>query len=151
LKILGLDLGIHMGWALRKDNGSIQSGEQDYSVGPFDGAGVMYLRFRLWLREYSSVDLVVFEGVRAHSAGAVLAAHKYGAFLGVLQSTCTELSIPHTSYGVTTIKKYWTGKGNAKKDAMILAANERGFNPGTDNEADALAVLHMGIDEFLIE
>ena len=47
---------------------------------------------------------------------------------------------------VGTIKKHATGKGNAGKDEMIIAAKSRGHDPKDDNEADALALLHWAIE-----
>lgn len=43
------------------------------------------------------------------------------------------------------VKKYWTGKGNAKKPDMIAAAVERGYDigPAQDDEADAIAMWHF--------
>ena len=38
------------------------------------------------------------------------------------------------------------GKGNASKDEMIGAMRQRGFQPGDDNEADALAILLWAIE-----
>jgi len=56
-------------------------------------------------------------------------------------------------YGITwlgvpvgTIKRHATGKGNADKEAMVVAARARGFSPADDNEADAIAILHWAIE-----
>ena len=38
------------------------------------------------------------------------------------------------------------GKGNADKQAMIAAVRERGFEPGDDNEADAIAILLWALE-----
>jgi hypothetical protein len=38
------------------------------------------------------------------------------------------------------------GRGNAPKEAMIAAARAHGFNPGDDNEADALAILFWALE-----
>ena len=46
---------------------------------------------------------------------------------------------------VGTIKKHATGRGNARKDAMLAAARARGHSPADDNEADALALLYWAI------
>ena len=44
-----------------------------------------------------------------------------------------------------TIKKHATGKGNANKAAMIATMQALGFQPADDNEADALALLHLAM------
>jgi Holliday junction resolvasome RuvABC endonuclease subunit len=51
--------------------------------------------------------------------------------------------IPYSGVPVGTIKKHATGKGNANKEAMIAAAVAMGYRPADDNEADALALLHL--------
>jgi hypothetical protein len=55
---------------------------------------------------------------------------------------CEERGIPYEAVPVGTLKKFWTGKGNASKGEMIEAARERGFEPASDNEADAIAGWH---------
>lgn len=44
----------------------------------------------------------------------------------------------------SAVKKHWTGKGNAKKPAMIAACEARGWTARDDNEADALALWDFG-------
>lgn len=39
------------------------------------------------------------------------------------------------------IKKHWTGHGMSSKQNMIDAAKARGYQPETDDEADAIALL----------
>ncbi|MCC3262572.1 hypothetical protein LLE87_30850, partial [Paenibacillus polymyxa] len=47
--------------------------------------------------------------------------------------------------GVKTIKKFWTGNGNADKETMTAQAKARGYRPESDNDADALAILHWAV------
>ena len=49
--------------------------------------------------------------------------------------------------GVGTVKKAWTGKGNATKDDMIAEAERRGMKVIDDNHADALAILAYGVQQ----
>ena len=49
--------------------------------------------------------------------------------------------MPLRPVGVGTVKKHWTGRGNAKKHEMIEVARTKGFHPVDDNHADALAIL----------
>ena len=74
------------------------------------------------------------------------AAHAYGGFMGHLTAWCEHHNIPYQGVPVGTIKKHATGKGNAGKSEMIVAAKVRGHNPVDDNEADALALLHWAIE-----
>ena len=147
-KILALDLGTTMGWALARP-GQITSGTQTFRPGRFEGGGMRYLRFRRWLDEaqgfVGKIEAVYFEEVRRHLG--VDAAHAYGGFLGQLTAWCEQHGIPYQGVPVTTIKRHATGKGNAKKAAMIAAMEQRGHAPADDNEADALALLHWAISQ----
>lgn len=140
--ILALDLGTTTGWAIR-DGDAINSGVISFAPRRFEGGGMVFVRFRAWLNEIeSSVNLtaIYFEEVRRHMGTD--AAHKYGGFLATMASWCETHKIPYAGIPVQTIKKEWTGKGNAGKDAMIAEARRRGFAPKTHDEADALAILH---------
>ncbi len=146
--ILALDLGTHTGWALRHPDSGITSGTEHFKPQRFEGGGMRYLRFKRWLSEIKQcsdgIDQVLFEEVRRHAA--VDAAHAYGGFLATLTAWCEHHGIPYQGVPVGTIKKHATGKGNADKDEMVAAIRARGFTPGDDNEADALALLHWAIE-----
>jgi Holliday junction resolvasome RuvABC endonuclease subunit len=145
---LALDLGTQTGWALSAIDQPITSGSESFKPQRFEGGGMRYLRFKRWLTEIKqtvdTIDAVYFEEVRRHVG--VDAAHAYGGFLATLTAWCEHHQIPYQGVPVGTIKKHATGKGNASKDEMIRAVIKRGFNPGDDNEADALALLHWALD-----
>lgn len=147
--LLALDLGTHMGWALRSRSGAISSGTNHYRPGRFEGAGMAFVRFGGWLDDVSRnggpLASVVFEEVRAHAG--TLAAQAYGGFLAHLTAWCERNSVPYLGVPVATIKRHATGKGNAPKDEVIAAMRARGFTPGDDNEADALALLGWAIEQ----
>ncbi len=145
--ILALDLGTLTGWALHQRDGSIISGTELFKPQRFEGGGMRYLRFKRWLNEVltdGDINAVYFEEVRRHAG--VDAAHAYGGFMGHLTAWCEHHNIPYQGVPVGTIKKHATGKGNAGKDEMIVAAKTRGHAPADDNEADALALLHWAIE-----
>ena len=141
---LALDLGTTTGYAWRADSNAHQiiSGTWDLKPQRFEGGGMRFVRFRDNLdRMFKTcgVTTIYFEEVRRHLGTD--AAHIYGGLLGVLTGWCEERGIPYQGVPVKTIKKFWTGKGNAKKQDMIDVAFARGFNPIDDNEADAIALL----------
>jgi Holliday junction resolvasome RuvABC endonuclease subunit len=148
--MLCLDLGTTTGWALLTSSHagfSLLSGAWDFRPGRFDGAGRRYVRFRSQLIELLSsvpVDVVYFEEVRRH-VGAD-AARVYGALFGVVTGLCEERVIPYEGVPVGTIKRSWTGKGNASKDLMIEEAHSRGYTSSDDNEVDAIALAHFAYD-----
>jgi Holliday junction resolvasome RuvABC endonuclease subunit len=145
--ILALDLGTSTGYALRTGAGSIVSGTATFRPGRFEGGGMRYLRFTRWLDEITAtpVAAIFFEEVRRHAATD--AAHVYGGLMATLAAWAENRGIPYEGVPVGTIKRHATGKGNAKKDAMIAAMRAKGYAPGDDNEADALAILHWAMDE----
>ena len=140
---LALDLGTTTGWAMANDTGQVLSGTESFKPGRWEGGGMRYLRFSRWLDEMAAHGLggIWFEEVRRHVGTD--AAHVYGGLMATLTAWAETRGIPYQGVPVGTIKKHATGKGNAPKEAMIAAAVARGFNPADDNEADALALLHM--------
>ncbi|WP_273758735.1 endonuclease [Bartonella sp. AU55XJBT] len=105
----------------------------------------LYLRFKRWLTEIKqtagNIDAVYFEEVRRHVGTD--AAHVYGGLLATLTAWCEHHQIPYEGIPVCTIKKVTTGKGNASKEEIIKAIRAKGHAPCDDNEADALAILHL--------
>ena len=143
LRMLALDLGTKTGWALHGQDQSITSGTIEFKNDRWQGGGMRFLRFKQWLTEIKQMagglDAVFVEEVRRHAG--VDAAHAYGGFLAHVTAWCEHHAIPYEAVPVGTIKRHATGKGNANKDAMIVAVRNRGFDPADDNEADALALL----------
>lgn len=147
--ILAIDLGTQTGWAMTSPVG-IVSGSENFKPHRFEGGGMRYLRFKRWLTEIKqtcdTIDIVYFEEVRRHAG--VDAAHAYGGFMAHLTAWCEHHNIPYIGVPVGTIKKRTTGKGNASKLDIIDAMVKAGHSPCDDNEADALAILHMAIQDI---
>ena len=144
MNVLALDLGTHTGWALHTD-GTVLYDTAVFRPGRYQGGGMRYVQFRsdLAIHHQVGLDAVYFEEVRRHAG--VTAAHVYGGFLAVLSAYCEQHNIPYAGVPVGTIKRHWTGKGNASKAAMIAAARARGYEPSDDNQADALALLDYAL------
>jgi Holliday junction resolvasome RuvABC endonuclease subunit len=147
--ILALDLGTSTGWAARSSSGLITSGTIDLKPSRYEGGGMRFLRFANWLSDMHKlagpIDAIYFEEVRRHAGTD--AAHVYGGLMATLTSWAEMRHIPYQGVPVGTIKRHATGKGNAPKEAMITAAQARGFRPATHDEADALALLNWAICE----
>jgi hypothetical protein len=146
--LLALDLGTTTGWALRAADGLITSGTVSFRPSRYDGGGMRYLRFTNWLTELDRLSgpiaAIWFEEVRAHRG--VDASHVFGGFLATLTTWAELRGVPYQGVPVGTIKRFFSGKGNAPKEAMIVAARARGFSPADDNEADAIAILLWAIE-----
>ena len=146
-RILALDLGTTTGWAVGYP-GNVMSGVWNLKPQRFEGGGMRFVRFHEHLHKLVQAlgfHEVVFEEVRAHKG--VDAAHVYGGLMATLTRWCEETGTPYAGVPVGEIKKYWTGKGNANKSQMIAAAEALGFKPVDDNEADALALLHLKLSQ----
>ncbi len=141
MNLLCIDIGTQTGWAISTRNG-IRSGTHSFSPRKGEGPGQRWLKFRAFLNQTANgqdLHAIYYEDVKRHVG--VLAAHAYGGFLAVLQMWCDMNCVQLIPVGVGTIKKSWTGKGNADKDLMIATAKAKGFHPVDSNEADALALL----------
>jgi Holliday junction resolvasome RuvABC endonuclease subunit len=145
--VLALDLGSHTGHALLRADGRIESGTERFNAKAKDGEGMRFVYFKQWLREVKTcnpeLSRIAFERVIGGVPGQVYAAQVYGGFLATLMVFCEHHGIPYEGLHVGTIKKAWTGNGAAKKQDMINRCRELSFDPKTDNEADAIAILHI--------
>lgn len=144
--ILALDLGTKTGFCIGNE-GAQASGTWNLKEDRFSGGGMRFVRFRARLEEMRAafpISQVVFEEVRRHMG--VDAAHVYGGLLGILTEWCENHQIPYEGVPVQTIKKFWTGKGNAPKEAMLAECGRRGFVVVDDNEADAVALWHLKVE-----
>ena len=149
--ILAIDPGTRCGWALRLHTGTIMSGVWDLKQSRHEGAGMRWIYLRKFLRhtlDGQNCDMIAYEEVRRHLGTD--AAHIYGGIVAILQEHCEQAKIPYTAIPVATIKKHATGKGNADKGAMVLAAQLRwpGWVPEDDNEADARWILDKAVADF---
>lgn len=152
MAVLALDLGTKTGFAYRSESGVVISGTQNLTPKRFESSAMRFIRFIEFLDQMNGehkLEHIGYEEVRRHVGTD--AAHTYGGFMSHLLSWCEKNDVPCEAYPVGTIKKFWTGKGNASKDMMIQEAHDRGFVVTDDNAADALAILHMmiGDDEVL--
>lgn len=149
-KILALDLATQTGWAFVA-NGIVSSGSESFHLKKGELAGRRFLKFRKWLRDQIEIvkpELIVFEDVKRHISN--LSARCYCGLLATLQCECESHEILCEGIGVGTIKKAATQNGAASKADMIDAAKKLGYSPIDDNEADALALLHIFLDKHTI-
>lgn len=148
MTILSLDLGTQTGWAIKKPDSDIISGTVCLCHEEERDRDIRYLCFRDWLNnliiKYPDITQVYYEIVRRHLG--ILSAHVYGGYRGIMLAWAYDHNIKCMCYSPATIKKYITGKGNASKQQVIDAIKERGYDPCDDNEADALAIMLIGLN-----
>ncbi len=147
MSILALDLGTSTGWAWCDGNtlSPMMSGvwrlKASKSV-THESRFISILAELDMLNEHKRITTIYYEQVRRHLGTD--AAHIYGGFVATLTIWCGK-TCPLIGVPVGTIKKFWTGQGNATKAMMMDEARNRGFNPQDDNEADAIALLHYAM------
>ncbi|NMU88394.1 hypothetical protein HGQ98_00635 [Achromobacter ruhlandii] len=151
VNILALDLGTKTGFALRRRDGSTRHGTEVFTPRKSWSEGQKWARYRAWLAGFiheEQIHRVVYELVIRHEVkGRPLwdAAHAYGAFQAITHMVCDGFNVTATGVNLATVKKSFTGSGRANKTDMIAEARARGFRPESDNDADALAILHWAV------
>jgi len=157
MRILALDLGLNCGWAATlKTSVNDEPVPQAWMVNGklFDlYHGTWHLKrlgddfitpiakFKSHLEAFNEVDAVAYEDVKSIFRGNY-AAINYGGLKTIIELYALEREIPIYPVGVGKIKKWATGKGNAKKKLMMQTCKDRlGITPRDDNEADALWLL----------
>lgn len=139
--ILALDLGTNLGYCVEENgkitlSGCINLGNKEERVRNF-------INFLQDIYDSNNLELVYYEKVTFSTN--TYADQFHGLMKGTLESFCYERKITCHGIPVQTIKKVFTGKGNASKMAMVhyaeLLTGSKIYN---DNEADAIGVLYTG-------
>jgi len=95
--------------------------------------------------EDNDVDLVVIEDLPTHAKSAGITGMVHGAVRLILLDSC----IPYVLVTPATLKAFATGKGNADKTAMAVAALKRaGREFADDNQCDAWWLRAAGLDWY---
>ena len=153
--ILCLDLATTTGFAIRRADGRIESGEVSFAPRKGEGPGRRFARARAFLLEVKTAnpdlaEIVYEDVVQIVGPGQAHAAKIYGGLLAVVQMFGEHHGIAYRGVGVSTIKRLFAGHGNASKADVIEQCRAMGFRPGGDNEADAIALLHVALDKCQI-
>jgi hypothetical protein len=144
--ILSLDLATSTGWASYVE-GDITIGSASFALKRGDSPGMRFLRCRSWLREMKkllgNIDLICYE--QPHQRGGHPTQVAMGLTTEVL-SFSARANIETTSVHSMSLKKWATGKGNAKKERMVEEAKSRGYDVANDDEADAVLMLEYTLE-----
>lgn len=94
-------------------------------------------------------DVVVIEGYSFGTARQASHAHALGELGGTVRLMLWQTSVPYVDVPPASLKKYATGKGNAKKELVLVEAVKRlGYEGSSNDEADALWLRAMALDAY---
>ncbi len=175
--VLGLDLASTTGYCLAyyrpgdpvvlKDL-QLLFGQLDLAAAAYDRGAIRFVRLRQFLSVIKP-DAVFYELVRTQPAGVnrmnmnalfsrvATASELLGAFKSHVCCWCEENDVPCTGFGIGTIKKRATGKGNVGKEDIIRACNSQlgcefevgGYETtGVDNVADSIWTCVLGLEQY---
>lgn len=146
LKILAIDQASETGWCCGED----LYGCWNLTTRRDESVGSKLLRFKAKLREIidlEKIELIVYERVAGRHTTAIIHASK---MVAIIETLCEELGIQYTAYSAKEIKSFATGNGNANKDAMIKAAQEKyGYDGQNDNIADAIHIYQLAKQDYI--
>ena len=129
--ILALDIGTNLGVYVEGN------APQTISLGKGDER---FFNFWKFLKENRfHYDVIVYEQAAFQQGNAIPIYH---GLIGVLKAFSLYKSIPLQGIPVGTIKKTFTGKGNANKKDMMQRCDELGITYDSDNAADAYATYY---------
>ena len=146
--ILALDPATETGWCLGSPDAIPRLGTINLSKRVEISRGFAFEWFRRWLLEmiaskgvthiiFESPILTKFTNINMTRMAQGLDAHIEAAVAMHNDQSTRKVSLCEATPG--QMKKALTGKGNAKKDAMMKHAYARGMEPDNNNEADAFA------------
>ncbi len=145
LRILGLDLSITATGVCLPDGSAHTIGTQQKT-----GDGRLKVIELAIIQATHDVDFAVIEDLPTHAKSAGVT----GMVHGVARLVLLRFGIPYAVVTPATLKAFATGKGNADKTAMAMAAYKRaGREFADDNQCDAFwlraaALDHYGQPEF---
>jgi len=154
-KVLGIDQSFNsFGYALieKSDNGFKLIKKGNFTKLPRDNILKIYegtdeILQRLF-NEFNDIDLVAVE-LPAFSPKSSSIVDLVSLYTCIVLLLGYKYLVPILSVPATTLKKFTTGKGNIKKDMMLLEVYKKwGISCVTSDEADAIALANFGA-EFL--
>ena len=146
MNILALDIATKTGWY---NGATVGGGVWNLTARKDESKGMPLLRLRAKLQEINNIepiDVIVFErpaGMHKHAIISQSEKH------GICKAFCEDNGIEYRAYSAGEIKKFATGKGNAKKDQMIQACVDTyQVQPIDDNHADAIHLYYLAKQEL---
>ena len=155
IRILALDMATTTGYAILASD-VLTSGSQCFAkqaatkTRAAAHVGASHAMFDNWLTEMlhgPRYDEIVYEMAGFFKSAA--AVQVCVGFRGILLAHAAKHNIPLYSYSPSAVKKFWTGKGTAKKPEMIARTKREypNLDITDDNECDAIALLNLHLTQ----
>lgn len=142
--ILALDTGHKTGWALFDEHGLIKSGVMEID-NTYDGKCFADFEQSLAiLLTDSNPSKVVLEKPVFRGANT----RRLWGFVSIVQMMAHKRNLIYNEENIVSIKKFITGKGNAKKKDVMKSIENKGYNFADDNEADAIALALYAFEKI---
>nr|WP_245581092.1 hypothetical protein [Paenibacillus ginsengihumi] len=121
------------------ENGKVLAAKELTGVGVVDPKRIATLVDEV-MAHIREGDIVAIEGFGFSSQQAIM----LGWIGGCIRDRLYRCGIPYTEVSPSQVKKFATGKGNAKKDEMVLPIYRKwGFEHGSDNVRDAYVLAQI--------
>jgi Holliday junction resolvasome RuvABC endonuclease subunit len=138
-RVLAIDPGARLGWAVRTHPQRVMFGTEDFSE--YEGvAGRVHTKFHHW---FSQFLVTVRPDVLISEAPIFRGKHSeylYG-FSVLMTMSAFERGMVIERVNLMTVKAQIANHGRAEKERMIRAVRELGYPVETEHEADAVAIL----------
>ncbi len=143
MRIIGVDTSTKTGYVVLDGQLLMEVGVLHYKPEPDRFARfARYVIDLVLLVEKYDIELVMIEGYSYAGKFVNSLQYELGA---VLRYSLWEKGTPFVEVAPTSLKKFVTGKGNAKKDLMLLSVYKRwGVDISDDNIADAYGLAQFG-------
>jgi crossover junction endodeoxyribonuclease RuvC len=144
MRVMGVDTSTKTGYVILDDKGDVvKVGVLKYPPHPNRFARYAgYARDVYDLVDAYGVDIVIIEGYSFAGKFNNSMQYELGA---CIRMRLYQEEVPFVEVPPTSLKKFVTGKGNVKKDLMLLNVYKRwDFDTEDDNEADAYGLAQFG-------
>lgn len=147
--ILALDLATQLGFAV-----GMPGSEPRYGTKVLPSTGEDIGRFGHaydeWLSDMITLEnpgLVVFEAPILAGQTTITTARKLGGLAWHTEFVCHRREVRCAEHHLQSVKKFFAGNGRASKEDMIAAARRQGWDPKTDDAADALGLWSCAVHQ----
>lgn len=149
-KIMTFDLAANTGFAKGAGDARPSFGSHAFtSTG--DNFGRHQANVREWLTQILTIErptLIGYEQPSLFGITTPATVIKLCSYASTLEELCLRenFNIPVRQINPSQLKRFWTTRGNAKKEDMVAFAKRYGFMVSNHDEADAVAMWHFMLD-----